>query len=219
MGLYIINKKVKEEAGEFNPNLDLKSLRLSPHTMPSVFNKGWELSEAYIETLYDKLFLGKVERLNTEAIKNGILKEQETIDLVNKILGKNYLKNETQFDNGTFKGTPDSWEETQQGIVVVDFKTVYPNPDKENPVEVFDKLTEAKVKSSYLAQLFAYYILMEDQWWVPRMAPIVKIIYSDLLNGRIKEFTFPVQGLSLYRGQVKRLYKILLSKYNYGRGK
>jgi hypothetical protein len=66
-----------------------------------------ETAKSYIIEQWLKNEIGYVQELKSDAIRKGILCEDESIGLLNELTESNYFKNELSFSNDYFTGTPD----------------------------------------------------------------------------------------------------------------
>jgi len=98
------------------------------------------LKEAWIKEVFDREKI-----ITTKYMDKGIACETDSLELVEKVLGKKYFKNQKEFSNEYIAGIPD----VVDAELVVDVKTSW-------DIWTFASVDEAKARSTYYAQLLGY---------------------------------------------------------------
>jgi hypothetical protein len=146
--------------------------KFSCHPLPKLILVGG-YSDNELLRIYNKHIKGEETILQTPAILNGIEREQDSIELYNKLYGRFHVKNEQYYPSTHLHGTPDivtpNW--------VIDVKTCMKS-------DTFDRITESKAYRAYWWQLVAYSYLTSKM--------NVSLVFTDLNTERIKKYDFKV---------------------------
>lgn len=141
---------------------------------------------SYLKELAIEIETGRVKEIETDPIKKGIELENESIELVNKIYKKSYVKNGKKYENEYVVGTPDIIEVTKEKrFVIRDIKTVkdifthpyydteIPNTDYFYQLQSYMWLTNAEI--AYLD----YVLLDAPEWYIQK---VLKYKYFEQID-------------------------------------
>lgn len=105
-----------------------------------------ETTKTYLRELYIlEVFLREKYDSKNKYTEKGIACESDSLDLIQKVLGKTYFKNKKQLENDFVKGTPDVIDVKK----VIDIKTSW-------DIWTFAGVDETKALKEYYWQLLAY---------------------------------------------------------------
>ena len=109
-----------------------------------------QTAKSYLDTLWIKEVWGrkKSEMVGNKFTQKGIMAETDSLELVEKVTGKKYFKNQTQFENDWIIGTPDVTKPD-----LIDIKTSW-------NLFTFMAVTEEQAKKDYYAQVLGYMWLL-----------------------------------------------------------
>lgn len=107
-------------------------------------------AKTFIYELASQILLDWKPELDFATLEKGIRCEDESIALINNLLGKNYLKNKTRLKNDYLTGEWDIWDKEED--LIIDIKTAFSK--KTFPLSI----KSSKVKM-YEWQLIAYMAL------------------------------------------------------------
>ena len=136
-----------------------------PHLMTNSRSKGDILSEtakSYLRDVYVQEVFGrtKIEMIGNKYTKKGIECETDTIELISRVTGKTYFKNNEELFNDYIVGTPDITKPD-----LIDVKTSW-------NLHTFAAVDEKKAMKDYFWQMVGYMWLTDN-------------IKSDLIYGLV----------------------------------
>lgn len=124
-----------------------------PHLMTNGRKKDELLSETAKSKLLELWIKSEFERskyITSEAMRKGTMVETDSLELLEKVSGKKYFKNNQQFENDYLIGTPDVVEP------LIDIKSSW-------DLWTFAKINFFEASDTYFWQLAGYGILL-DKW-------------------------------------------------------
>lgn len=160
----------------YNPpekDVDFSKIKFHPHWMPSLCTQKKPFGKKLYQ-VYEEVTTGRREVIQTDAVIQGIEREQDSIDIVNSKFGTMFQKNTTRFTNDWYTGEPDIIDAPND--LIIDIKT-------SGSPEAFDNLTWSSF-TRYLPQGIAYCDLLEYS--------IFEVIFVNLTGNKIKKMTFNI---------------------------
>lgn len=126
----------------------LKHLMVLPKTKQA--RENGELSEStktYLRDIYIKEVFGREKpNISTGATKKGTMVESDSLDLVQKVTGQTYFKNNKRLENDFIKGTPDV---ICKDDLVIDIKSNW-------DIWTFASVDYKKARTNYYYQVLGY---------------------------------------------------------------
>ena len=109
-----------------------------------------ETCKTYLREVWIKETWGreKSDMVGNKFTQKGIMAETDSLELVERVTGKRYFKNQTQFENEYITGTPDVTKPD-----LIDIKTSW-------DLFTFMAVTEEQAKKDYYAQVLGYMWLL-----------------------------------------------------------
>lgn len=104
-----------------------------------------ETSKGLVRECWIKETFGREKFITTPAMQKGTMVESDSLDLLEKVTGKKFFKNQKQLENDFITGTPDVIGED----VVIDIKSSW-------DIFTFAGIDEDKAKRDYFWQLAGY---------------------------------------------------------------
>ena len=107
-----------------------------------------ETTKAFLQEIYIEEFYNRKKFISSPAMEKGTIVESLSLDLVQKVTGKTYFKNNKQIENDYVIGTPDVTEP------LIDIKSSW-------DLWTFSSVDEKKGESDYYYQLLGYAWILE----------------------------------------------------------
>ncbi|MCS7317523.1 MAG: YqaJ viral recombinase family protein [Candidatus Dojkabacteria bacterium] len=141
---------------------------------------------SFLKELAIEIETGRVKEIETDAMYRGTVYEEEAIKLLNRLTNKNYVKNQTQFENEFIIGTPDIISIDENNIKYVrDIKIsqdIFTHPYYDSEVPNQDYFYQLQSYMWLVGAEYAYldYVLLDSPEWLIQKK--LKNKYFDLVD-------------------------------------
>lgn len=148
-----------------------------------------ETAKSYLRELWIKKVWGreKSDMVGNRYTQKGIMCETDSLELVERVTGKKYFKNQKTFENDFIVGTPDV-----TGSDLVDIKSSW-------DLFTFASVTEDQAKKDYYAQVLGYMWLLDQ-----KKATVTYCLVNtpqEIINNEMRRLSYnlPDEELEKYR--------------------
>lgn len=113
-----------------------------------------ETTKTYLKEIWIAEVYGREKIITSKQMEKGIICETDSIELVEKVTGKKYFKNQKTYENEFIIGTPDI--DTNSDDFIIDIKTSW-------DIWTFSNVDEKYARKMYLPQILGYMALREKR--------------------------------------------------------